>query len=68
MNDSMCFVGPTLDVAALSAMMDGMIPWRTWDLMDCSETALMLSRLVGFCSLTWQSGRVVSASRFIIIR
>jgi hypothetical protein len=62
MKDSMCFVAPTLDVAALSAMMDGMIPLRTWDLMDFLEMALMLSHLVDFCSLTWQGGGVVSVS------
>jgi hypothetical protein len=63
MNESMCFVAPTLDVAALSAMIDGMIPRRTLFLMVCSVTELMFSCSVGFCSSTWQSGGVVSASK-----
>lgn len=63
MNESMCFVAPTLEVAALSAIMDGMIPRRTLLLMDCSVTELMFSGSVDFCSSTWQSGGVVSASK-----
>jgi hypothetical protein len=58
----MCFVAPTLDVVALSAMMDGMVPWRTLVLMDCSLTKLLFLCLVDFCSSTWQSGGVVSVS------
>ncbi len=38
----MCLVAPTLEVAALSATMDGIIPRRTLFLMDSSETARIL--------------------------
>jgi len=59
-------MAPTLDVAALSAMMDGMIPWSNLALIVCSETALMFSHFVDICSLTWQSGGVVSANVLLI--
>ncbi len=47
-------------MAALSAMIDGMVPLRTPVLMLDSKILLIASSLVGVCSPTWQSGGVVS--------
>ncbi len=63
MNGS-CLV-PTWEVAALSAMMDGIEPLRTSFLMSCSKAfiSLMLWMLSGCllipCSSTWQGGGVM---------
>ena len=51
---------PTLDVAALSATMDGMDPSRTPFLMNCSRAVMSLTLLMRSCSSTWQGGGAVS--------
>ncbi len=53
-------VAPTFDVAALSTMIDGMVPLRTPLLMADSKNLLIASFWFGVCSLTWQSGGVGS--------
>jgi hypothetical protein len=62
MNAKLCFLAPTFDVAALSATMDGMVLLRTFVLIVLSERLLIVSSLFDICSLTWQSGGVVSAN------
>ena len=51
---------PTLDVAALSAMMEGMDPSRTPFLMNCVRAVVSLTLLMRSCSSTWQGGGAVS--------
>jgi hypothetical protein len=63
MNESLSSFAPTFDVAALSATMDGMELLRTPFFMLVLDRLLMCSLLDGFCSLTWQSGGVVSANK-----
>ena len=58
MSTFLCFMAPTLDVAALSAMIDGMVPLSTWIFMLALEI-LLISSFYVVCSLTWQSARVL---------
>ena len=51
---------PTLEVAALSATMEGMEPFWTPFLINFSRAVIMLTFLVYSCSLTWQGGRAMS--------
>ena len=51
---------PTLDVAALSAKMEGMDPSRTPFLMKFSRAVMALTLLMRSCSSTWQGGGAVS--------
>jgi len=50
---------PTLEVAALSATMDGMEPLRTPFLMICSRVVTSLTLLMVSCASTWQAGGAV---------
>ena len=47
---------PMLDVAALSATMEGMELLRTPFLMICSRVVTSLTLLMVSCTLTWQGG------------
>jgi hypothetical protein len=47
---------PTLEVAALSATMEGMEPFRNPFLINYSRAVVLLMLLVYSCSLTWQGG------------
>ena len=47
---------PTLDVAALSVMMEGMDPSRTPFLMNFLRAVMSLTLLLRSCSSTWQGG------------
>jgi hypothetical protein len=51
---------PTLEVAALSATMEGMEPFRTPFLINFSRAVISLMLLVYSCSLTWQGGGAMS--------
>ena len=51
---------PTLDVAALSGMMEAMDPSRTPFLMICPRAFISLILLRCSCSSTWQVGGAVS--------
>ena len=51
---------PTLEVAALSATMDGMDPLRTPSLIMCSRVVMALMVLMVSCASTWQAGGAVS--------
>ena len=51
---------PTLDVAALSAMMEGMDSLRTPVLMNFSRSVMSSMLLMCSCTSTWQGGGAVS--------
>jgi len=51
---------PTLDVAALFAMMEGMDLLRTPFLMNFSRAVRSLTLLMHSCSSTWQGGEALS--------
>ena len=51
---------PTLDVAALSAAMDGMDSSRTPFLIIFSRAVMSFTLLMHSCSSTWQGGGAVS--------
>ncbi len=63
MNKALSFFVPMFNVAALSAIIDGMELLRTPVLMFILDRLLMCLFLDGFCSSTWQCGRVASANR-----
>ena len=50
---------PTLDVVALSAMMEGMDPPRTPFLMIFLRAGMSLTLLMRSCSSAWQGGRAL---------
>ncbi len=50
----------TLEVAALSATMEGMEPFRTPFLINFSRAVILLTLLAYSCSSTWQGGRAMS--------
>jgi hypothetical protein len=54
---------PTLDVAALSAMMEGMDPSRTPFLMNFSSAVMSLMLLMRSCSSSWQVGGALTYKR-----
>ncbi len=51
---------PTLEVAVLSAMMEGMELFRTPFLMNFLREVISLMLLAYSCSLTWQGGGAMS--------
>ncbi len=51
---------PTLEVAALSARMEGMEPFRTPFLINFLRVVISLTLLAYSCSLTWQGGGAMS--------
>jgi hypothetical protein len=59
-NEDWSLIAPMFDVAALSAMIDGMVPLRTPLLMLDLKVLLIASFWFGVCSSTWQSGGVGS--------
>jgi hypothetical protein len=61
-NADVSFFALTFDVAALSAIMDGMVLSRTPLLIDASNIQLIASSFIDICSSTWQSGGVVLAN------
>jgi hypothetical protein len=61
-NAGVSFFASMVDVAALSATMDGMVPSRTLLLIDASNIQLIVSSFIDICSSTWQSGGVVLAN------
>jgi hypothetical protein len=51
---------PTLEVAALSATMEGMELFRTPFLINFLRAVILLTLLAYSCSLTWQGGGAMS--------
>ncbi len=51
---------PMLEMAALSARMEGMEPFRTPFLINFSRAVILLTLLGYSCSLIWQGGGAMS--------